>query len=111
MAWTRPLGWRPVVIIVSFLLASPSLDVVALVGELDGLLKRLSLGDATLIYTNSPRAGPNRGFPAFRDALTRIGFKLHADDTGGVKTGRRLLELRYALFHRRRQRTLRLAGT
>ena len=106
--WRQPPGWRPVVVIVSFLLASPSLDVGVQVRELDSLLASLGRGDATVVYTNSPRPDPNRRFPAFRDALTRAGFRLLADATGDIETDRRTLELRYALFHRGRQRTLRL---
>lgn len=111
VAWPHPTGWRPVIIVVSFLLASPSLEAKTLVADLTHLLSRLSRGEATVLYTNSPKAGPNRSFPVFREALTDAGFRLVADDTGSVETERRLLELRYALFHRRRQRTLRLGDS
>ncbi|MCY3641121.1 MAG: hypothetical protein OXG51_09620 [Gammaproteobacteria bacterium] len=106
--WPRSPGWRPVVVIVSFLLASPSLDVEDLVQELNDSLDRLSRGETTLIYTNSTKPGPNRNLQAFQAALERVGFRSRADDVGTVPTKRRMLKLRYALFHRPRQRILRL---
>ena len=106
--WPLPPGWRPVVVIVSFLLASPSVDVEDLIHTLDNLLAKLSRGDTAVVYTNSPRPNPNRSFPAFRDGLKRAGFRLLADDTGDLETEHRTLEFRYALFHRHQQRTLHL---
>ena len=108
--WQSPPGWRPVVVIVSFLLASPSLDVGVLIDELEGFLAKLSRGDTAVVYTNSSKPDPNRSFPAFRDALTGTGFRVLADAIGEVETERRTLEFRYALFHRRQQRTLQLGG-
>ena len=106
--WQPPPGWRPVVVIVSFLLASPSVEVEVLIHQLDQLLAKLSRGHTAVVYTNSAKPDPNRNFPAFRDALERAGFRLLANDTGDVETERRRLEFRYALFHRRQQRTLQL---
>ena len=103
-------SWRPVVVIVSFLLASPSLPVEVLVADLELLLTRLSRGEATVLYTNSPKWGPNRNYPVFRNALSNAGFQLVVDDTGSVETERRILALRYALFYRGRQQSLRLKG-
>ena len=108
--WQRPPAWRPMLVIVSFLLASHSLDSAVLVRELDDLLARVGRGETTVIYTNSPREGPNRKFLAFRDALGHSGFRLLTDEMGSVETENRTLELRYALFHRRRRRTLALAN-
>ena len=110
VAWHKPLGWRPVIVIVSFLLASPTLQVEALMVELEHLLQRLSRGATTVLYTNSPKAGPNRGFPKFCKALEDADFRRVADDIGAIETERRTLELRYALFHRGQQDTLRLGG-
>lgn len=104
---TRP-GWRPVLVVVSFLLASPSLNVKALVSELDRLLLKLGRGVVTVLYTNSPKAGPNRSYPVFRDALVNAGFHERIDDVGAVETSRRTRRLRYALFRRPAQRTLNL---
>ena len=104
--WERALGWRPVIVIVSFLLASRSLRAEQLIEQLDQFLARLTQGPVTILYTNSPKAGPNRSYPRFRDALLGAGFALKVDDTGPVSTERRRREIRYALFHRPPQRTL-----
>jgi len=106
--WSPPPGWREVVIIVSFLLASDSLNVEALVSELHQLLLRLSRGGVTVIYTNSDKAGPNSNFPAFKKALLNINFELIVNEIGEVDTLSRPLKLRYALFRRHKQGTLKL---
>ena len=110
--WDAKLDWRPVFVIVSYLLASPTLNAATLVAELEGLLERLGRGSATVLYTNSPRAAANRSFPPFRDALLDTGFSLFADDTGSIEIDRwggpRSRDLRYALFHRPEQRVLSL---
>ena len=110
VSWDRAPGWRPVIVIVSYLLASPTLDAAALVDELDGLLKRLGRGPVTVLYTNSIRPEANRSFPNFRTALRDAGFELYADDSGKIEidrwAGTRIRELRYALFHSRSQNTL-----
>ena len=105
---TAPPGWRPVLVIVSFILASPSLNVTELMFELDNLLTKLGRGVVTVLYTNSPKAGPNRSYPAFRDALLDAGFEELVDDLGAVQTSRKTRNVRYALFRRRQRRILRL---
>ena len=114
VSWSRPPGWRPVIVIVSYLLASPTLDVVELLRDLETLLTRLGRGPVTVLYTNSAREAANAGFPTFRAALQGAGFELFADDTGDIEIerrgGARARTLRYALFHRSPQETLRLGG-
>jgi hypothetical protein len=110
IVWQRAPGWRPILVIVSYLLASPTLDAELLVGNVDALCARLGRGQVTVLYTNSPNPGPNRSFGAFRTALENAGFFISADDQGSITIGRlgRLRErkLRYALFQRGAQRTL-----
>ena len=48
--WEDALGWRPVIIIVSFLLASPSLRADHLITQLDQFLSRSSKGPVTVLY-------------------------------------------------------------
>lgn len=48
VSWNRPPGWRPVIVIVSYLLASPTLDVVGLLHGLETLLARLGRGPVTV---------------------------------------------------------------
>ncbi len=113
VSWERAPGWRPVIVIVSYLLASPTLDVVALLEELERLLTKLGRGSVTVLYTNSPKSAANRSFPRFCQALLDTGYRLYADDMGMIEVdrlgGARERPLRYALFRRPRQKTLRLA--
>ena len=112
--WNTPPGWRPVFIIVSFLLASPTLDVTALMAELDGLLKKFGNGSVTILYTNAIGNEANYSFANFRDALQSQGFTVHADDAGEVQVARLNdtipRKFRYALFHRPKQTILQLDG-
>lgn len=110
--WDRAPGWRPVLVIVSYLLASPTLKPAALVGHLDALLAKLGNGRVTMLYTNSPRPNANRNFPAFEEAMRQAGFNMPADGTGEITidrwAGERRRQLRYAVFHRPAKKTLSL---
>ncbi len=86
--WDRAPGWRPVIVIVSYLLASPTLDAVALVAELDGLLTRLGRGPVTVLYMNAIGTNANRRFPDFRAALHDADFVTVTEDTGVIETQR-----------------------
>ncbi|MDE0405760.1 MAG: class I SAM-dependent methyltransferase [Nitrospira sp.] len=112
--WKSKPVWRPVIVIVSYLLASPTLNAEALVVDLCKLLKKIGRGPVTVLYTNSKSLDANRQYPAFRDALVATGFKLREDDIGTIKIerwgGEMDRKLRYALFHRQEQRTLQLGG-
>ena len=108
--WSEAPGWRPVIVIVSYLLESRTLDVAALIPDLDRLLKKLGRGSATVLYTNSIRDEANRNFPKFRTMLRERGFDPHTEDTGEIEVERRQAtktrRFRYALFYRPAQRTL-----
>ena len=108
--WNEAPGWRPVIVIVSYLFASPTLDVDALVLDLDRLLAKLGGGSVTILYTNSTRDEANRNFPTFRTMLRERGFDLRTEDTGEIEVERgqvvRIRRLRYALFYRPEQQTL-----
>ena len=112
VGWNRAPGWRPVLVIVSYLLASPTLEPAKLVDHLDTLLARLGNGRVTMLYTNSPRPSANRNFPAFEEAMRRTGFDKPADGTGEIIidrwAGERRRQLRYAVFHRPEKKTLQL---
>ena len=103
------------IVIVSYLLASPTLDAEVLVADLCTLLKKIGNGRVTVLYTNSKRLDANRQYPAFQRALIGAGFELHQDDIGQIRIdrwdGEMDRKLRYALFHRHEQRTLRLGGS
>jgi SAM-dependent methyltransferase len=108
VVWQSSPGWRPILVIASYLLASRTLNAERLVADVDALCARIGRGRVTVLYTNSQHAGPNRSFGAFRAALENAGFSIFADDIGSV-TIERLGEerrLRYALFHRDARRIL-----
>lgn len=106
--WTEAPGWRPIIVIVSYLLASDTLDPVTLVADLETVIARIGRGPVTVLYTNAVGEEKNRKFPAFRETLEGCGFELIKDDQGHVTGERRVRELRYALFHRRARTTLEL---
>ena len=112
--WDRAPGWRSVLVIVSFLLASPTLDPVQLVADLDKLLERLGNGHVVVLYTNSPRPVANVRFPAFRRAMQHARFDMPADGTGEIviprQEGGRLRQFRCVVFSRPADYRLRLGG-
>ena len=108
--WREVRGWRPVLVIASYLLASPTLDVKTLVEDINRLCNQFGRGSVTVLYTNSTRPSVNQKFGLFRDALASAGFSIFADDRGAITindlNGSRERELRYALFHRSVRSTL-----
>jgi hypothetical protein len=108
--WQRAPGWRPLLVIASYLLASPTLNAELLVQNIDALSARFGRGPVTVLYTNSPRTVANYSFGVFRHALESAGFSIVADDLGSITVDRfgglKARSLRYALFHRDAQRTL-----
>ena len=110
--WRHPPGFRDVIVIVSYLFASPTLDAEALFSGLNCLLGRLGHGAVTLLYTNSTREEPNRQYPGFRERLEEAGFRVHVEDRGEIVVerwnGPRERQVYYALFRRPRLRRLRL---
>ena len=110
--WHDAPGWRPVIVIVSYLLASPTLLPTQLINQLEGLLRKIGNGPVTVLYTNSAQPIANRRFADFLEALRDIGFKLYADNVGMVEINRwsgiAERKLRYALFYRPKIQTLNL---
>jgi hypothetical protein len=108
--WQHAPGWRPLLVIASYLLASPTLNAELLVQNIDALSTRFGRGPVTVLYTNSPRTVANYSFAVFRSALENAGFSMVADDLGSIIIdrfdGRRERSLRYALFHRGAKRIL-----
>ena len=108
--WRDRPGWREVIVIVSYLFASPTLDAEAMFGDLQDLLDGLGRGGMTLLYTNSAREEPNRQYPGFRQSLEDAGFRICAEGQGELVVqrwnGTRERELYFALFHRARRRRL-----
>ena len=110
VSWSEPLGWRPVVVIVSYLLASTSLDAGDTITRTMALIERISWGPAVVVYTNAVDGHANRQFPAFRAALEAHNFSVVADDEGMLAVERQgylnTKTLRYALFYRPKRMVL-----
>lgn len=110
--WQHVPDWRPILVIASYLLASPTLDVATFVRNIDVVCKRFGRGPVTVLYTNSALPRPNRSFPLFRNLLRDHGFRIIADDQGEITVersqGLRTRQLRYALFQRDAQTRLKL---
>ena len=112
VSWPYPLRWREVVVIFSYLFASPTVDGDEIFHDLNELLKRIGRGGITLLYTNSVREMANRAYPAFRDKLLGAGFRNVAEAEGEIVVdrlhGQRQRPLRYAMFRRDPLTTLQL---
>lgn len=114
VTWDSAPSWHPVIVIVSYLLASTTLDVEKLATDLDELLNKLGHGCVMVLYTNSASSGANRNFPLLEEALHTMGFETSADDIGKIEIQRRAgakdRNLKYALFYRPLQNKLVLEG-
>ena len=112
--WQRPPGFREVIVILSYLFASPTLDAEAMLTDLKRLLRRIGHGAVTLLYTNSILGEPNRRYPEFRKGLVEAEFRVHAEAQGKIVVerwnGRRERKLCYALFRRPQRQHLPLGG-
>lgn len=102
--WSDPPRWRPVIVIVSYLFASPTLDADALVNQLVALWSRLGRGEVTVLYTNSIRERPNLPLAGFHEKLTAVEFRRWSDHEETIEversTGPRSRTFRCALWHR-----------
>ena len=112
--WKEVPRWRSVLVIASYLLASPTLDVGTLVEDIDRLCNQFGRGSVTVLYTNSTSPSANQKFGPFRDALASADFRIFADDRGAISIndlkGARERKLRYALFRRDVRSTLDIQG-
>ena len=102
--WSDPPRWRPVIVIVSYLFASPTLDADVLVNQLVALWSRLGRGEVTVLYTNSIRERPNLPLAGFHEKLTAVEFRRWSDHEETIEversTGPRSRTFRCALWHR-----------
>lgn len=100
IVWAPAPGWRPVIIVCSYLLASPTVEPQRLLAEVLMLVDRIGRGPVLVLYTNSQFDGPNRHFPVFELTLTEAGFTKPVDEVGSVMHRGKERRLRYALFVR-----------
>lgn len=103
-SWSSAPGWRPVIVVASYLLASPTLKLKPLVRQLNSLLDRLGRGAVTFVYTNSPKQGPNLPLPRLQEQLAAFGFEPRGDVVVPFRPEEpNAPEVRCALWHRPRQ--------
>lgn len=74
VVWQPPRSWRDVIVVLSYLFASPTLDVDQLVDDLVQLVKLLGQGPVTVLYTNAIRDTANTGFQLFQAKLEEAGY-------------------------------------
>jgi len=98
------------IVVASYLLASPTIEVGVLVSDILGALERIGPGPAALLYTNSAKDWPNRSFDQFKAALVAGGFTVVLDEVERFEKTRTPADLRYALFTRKASATISLGG-
>lgn len=104
VSWGDRPGWRPVIVIVSYLFASPTLDAGVLGDQLDGLFQKFGRGEVAVLYTNSAKPRPNLPLDEFRSKLEIAGFQSHSDYKETIEVVRgaewESRDFRCALWHR-----------
>lgn len=99
-----PIRGDLTIVVASYLLASPTLDVKLLIEKLLNALSRIGPGPVAVLFTNSAAPHLNTKYPEFRQALCDAGFAIEVDDTEFfINTTKTPKDLRYALFFRRAQ--------
>jgi SAM-dependent methyltransferase len=88
------------VFVLSYLLASSTIDVDELVGEIKRASDRVGLGPSFVLYTNSARAHARAHFPVFRDLMVESGFSVHVEETERFFDTDTPRDIHYALFVR-----------
>ena len=91
-------GWT--VVILSYLLASDSIDVELLARQIVNACNRIGPGPVALLYTNTARDEARAAFPAFRNLMVAGGFTINVEATEVLTDGDKPRNIHYALFHR-----------
>ncbi|MEO4014981.1 hypothetical protein [Pseudomonas rossensis] len=86
------------IFVLSYLLASSSIDVSLLVEQIKTSRKNVGLGAAVLLYTNTGREGARTLYPAFSKNLIAAGFEEHIEATELFKDCDKDRLIHYALF-------------
>lgn len=98
------------IVVASYLLASPSVNVAQLVSEIVDTVGRVGPGPAAILCTNSANEAMNRNYQAFRDGLIANGFEVKVEDVETfyeTKTPKRLF---YAVLYRKAETTINLGA-
>ncbi|MFG0461181.1 hypothetical protein ACF8GG_17840 [Pseudomonas sp. yb_1] len=100
ISFGNPRAAEMTVFVLSYLLASNSVDVDALVGEINRARGRIGLGQTVVLYTNSAREGARNNYPKFRERMIEAGFKEHVRETERFQDTDKPRDIHYALFLR-----------
>ena len=113
VSWPYGVSYQDVIVVVSYLLASPTVNISEVVSDLAMLINKVSLGSSCVLYTNSVKPNPNRKLPELEEALTQNGFRHVVNENGIINRGSHSAgqqrEFRYALYFRQELDTLPLA--
>ena len=88
------------VVVLSYLLASKSIDVNVLVRQIVGACNRIGPGPVAVLYTNTSRKEAIEAYPAFQRAMTEAGFNVKNEDKEVLNLDGKERKLHYALFVR-----------
>jgi SAM-dependent methyltransferase len=88
------------VVVLSYLLASESLDVALICEQIVRACDRISFGPAAVLYTNAVRASARTKFPALEAKLAEAGFEKKIEAEDRLTDGDKVREIHYALFVR-----------
>ena len=86
--------------VLSYLLASDSLNIETLVGQLLRACDRIGPGPVAVLYTNTSREAAGAKFPELEERLLAARFVKTVDDRELLDDGDRPRPVHYALFVR-----------
>lgn len=88
------------IMVLSYLLASQSIDVDVLVRQIVDACNRIGPGPVALLYTNTSRKEATEAYPAFEKVMTEAGFTVKIEDKEVLYLEGKERKLHYALFVR-----------
>ncbi len=94
------LSAKPTLVVLSYLLASTSLNVDEITADIIDACNAVSMGSVNLLYTNSRREGARRNYPTLEKLLLNAGFKLVESGEERLVETSKPRDIHYALFHR-----------
>ncbi|WP_163011420.1 class I SAM-dependent methyltransferase [Pseudomonas viridiflava] len=99
-------GTQITLFILSYLLASKSIDVKKLVSEIDKARNAIGLGPTFLLYTNSAKDGPRQAYPLLKEQLLAADFKVAVEEEENFTDTEKPRNIHYALFVRHSPKTI-----
>lgn len=88
------------VVVLSFLLASESIDVRKLVDDIVSACNRIALGRVIVLYTNSARESARRNFAPFKTEMMQNDFHLKIEEVEQFEDTAKPRPIHYAVFIR-----------